>query len=250
MREITRSEVQDPGAVPGASNSVTVGNHAGSATADAVSDVEIAKVLAPGGTPSTVGSGAPGTAGAPVGEGRDFLSGLEQPITPAPVVRWCTDCLAEGVRNAVDAGAPEGALCTFHEEWRKFQASEPGRAGYALQKCARKGCVFLRAEGSAFCTGHAACAASVTCDNLPAVDACACTDDGEFGKRTDGCPVHGAEQPNDRKRPLPEIIDAIHEEFYEAWWQGLAEHPDLDPRTVAVCKRARDDERLVRGRRP
>jgi hypothetical protein len=59
-----------------------------------------------------------------------------------------------------------------------------------------------------------------------------------------------AEQPNDKRRPLDVVLDEAYREFYEALWERIAEESDLDPRTVAVCKLVRDDERAVRGRRP
>jgi len=58
-----------------------------------------------------------------------------------------------------------------------------------------------------------------------------------------------AEQPNDKRKPFGEAIEVAYDEAYEAIWQILAEHSDLDPRTVAACKTVRDDERKVRGRR-
>jgi hypothetical protein len=55
-----------------------------------------------------------------------------------------------------------------------------------------------------------------------------------------------AEQPNDKRKPVTEVMAVAYEEFYEALWEALAEDSDLDPRTVAACKMVRDDERRVR----
>jgi hypothetical protein len=59
-----------------------------------------------------------------------------------------------------------------------------------------------------------------------------------------------AEQPNDGRKLAAEIIDDCYEDFYGALWETMLCDAELDRRTAEVCKRLRDDERLVRGRRP
>jgi hypothetical protein len=58
-----------------------------------------------------------------------------------------------------------------------------------------------------------------------------------------------AEQPNDKRKPVAEVLDFAYEDFYAALWEMLAMESGLDRATVEACKRVRDDERAVRGRR-
>lgn len=80
------------------------------------------------------------------------------------------------------------------------------------RKCARKGCANEHLQGSIWCSGHAACDASVSCDELPAV------------------------------RAELAYLDEIMRVVYEDAWRGLAEHHAFDPVTVAICKQLRDLE--------
>lgn len=88
------------------------------------------------------------------------------------------------------------AMCAVHRRIR--------------DKCARKGCARQRVGGSIWCAGHRACDASVSSDNLPAVE------------------------------------DTARNAYFEEAWQGLAENSDLDPVTVAACKELRDLEAMCK----
>jgi hypothetical protein len=74
-------------------------------------------------------------------------------------------------------------------------------------KCARKGCTRSPMPDSVWCSGHGACDASVTCDNLPAVN---------------------------------EHVAGVLGEAFEFAWRMLADDPGNDPVTVARCKRLHD----------
>jgi hypothetical protein len=155
------------------------------------------------------------------------------------------------------------------------------------RKCARKGCDRDQLGGSIWCQAHAACAASVSCDSVSAVEdpanelgrECNCC---HVGQPCSCCSLHAipeeAEQPNDKQpfaspvgsradvEPTPwhaETLCKKHDEYkpcrgceleaadtagpaiagaMEVAWAALADDPNLDPRTVATCKRLRDME--------
>jgi hypothetical protein len=59
------------------------------------------------------------------------------------------------------------------------------------------------------------------------------------------CTVHTVTNTNPSSAKAKELayLDTIMRDVYENAWQSLAEHPDLDPITVATCKQLRDLER-------
>jgi hypothetical protein len=83
------------------------------------------------------------------------------------------------------------------------------RALDSIDKCARRGCDARRRPSSIWCRAHELCAASASCDNLPAM-------------------LHAA--------------DDYAALAYETAWEALADDSSLDPVTVAHCKSLRDLE--------
>lgn len=119
-------------------------------------------------------------------------------------------------------------------------------------KCARKGCTRSPMPDSVWCSGHQTCAASTTCDNLPAVGERPALVEA-FGNHEGGdyeAIPEEEEQPNDRQPPsMPSkpmtagdaawawrlLLDA-----FEFAWERMADDPQNDPVTVARCKRIHD----------
>ena len=130
-------DLSDPGAVPGASTANSPDGALGCSPTTEQCSVEIAKVV-PKSAPVIEGcltcrvaldaeKAPPEDESAPEGESVEA------------VVRWCRDCLNEGVRTAVDCASPVGARCTFHGN----------------VKCARKGPSWKLTCGMRYRTGSA-----------------------------------------------------------------------------------------------
>ena len=202
MCENTKGRVGRAGAVPGASTDLSPHSTTGKEGNTEQRSVENAIELSPDG----VNDGR-------VGNGKEL---------PPPTVRWCLDCLDEGVRTALALDGPSRELCEAHR--RERVSVEDLKACVRSGECARKGCDRPRGVNTIWCRVHATCDASVSCDNLPAI------------------PVE-TEQPNDQGAHLDDVMaDAL-----EAGWVALADDHRLDPMTVAACKRLRDLEGRVRS---
>lgn len=315
MREITKCQGQDPGAVPGASNNPTSGNHEEKQASTEQRSVEIAKRLPRSGDRVEVyrdekQSWEPGVVdNVSYAEGGHLLVKLDGETARRfysvegkwwrwPEVDLCPPkcktcgvglkdsdpkgaseglCFPCGNRPAVGLGLQDGkpalvkvcqvtgcdtvlgddsgeTMCAPHRRQREAAGG----------KCARKGCVRSPMPDGIFCTGHQACAASATCDNLPAVAelyhaTTKCEVHGEYlpcggCAREDGGPGPGdipeeEEQPNDKQPPSsPLLSPAFSEEYarqlmaeaFEFAWQKMAEDPGNDPVTVARCKMVHD----------
>jgi hypothetical protein len=161
----------------------------------------------------------------------------------------CTAILGEGV---------ESDLCAVHRRMARGAYEATGMLGRdvldammgAPGKCARKGCERDRVTGSVWCAAHAACDASVSCDNLPVVgapemdDECSCVDDDGHGAKLppEGCAVHGGQEEAAAVAfdEMDEWAQRLMAEAYEFAWQAIAEDSNNDPVTVARCKRVHD----------
>jgi hypothetical protein len=320
MREITECQVEDPGAVPGASNNSTAENHSGKGDTTEQRSVEIANRVSPrGGDDRRVGRGLAGHAQECVCEGCLILSAIPDspdcvkpkggrkprgPRRPKVAARsgdcessgnvecgschhvghkgscdlHCVGCLAqargepaadaEPVRmEAVPQAEPalpsapirvceypqctcllgaevEGAFCSIHKQAIADERARLNGLMVNPERCARKGCDRDRVKGSIWCSGHATCDASVTCDGVPAVGG------KDFAGNHEGGDYEAIpedpEQPNDKQPPSPSVegerMRRLVLAMYELGWEMLAEDTANDPLTVARCKQVCDLE--------
>jgi len=163
-----------------------------------------------------------------------ILAGDEAPL---PKVRTCT---AIGCDTVLGDDVPYDKCAICRREpiaGADFDGDYFGNEEEA-NKCARKGCDRPSVEGDIWCSGHRRCAASASCDNLPAVPAespgLRCVN----GCAAWACAPHGLCAQCARVCLQQDVL--AHP--LEVAWQTLAEDETLDPRTIAACKRLRDME--------
>jgi hypothetical protein len=228
MRETTGCQVEDPGAVPGASTQENQRSDSGIQPTTEHCSVKTAKRLPAAGDTVEVATG--------LDFPQDWLLGTVETVAPikrgrgkarlrlrvpgcevlVPVrsddegVTWqwpVSDSAAEGGSVvAAPAVYPQAKSVMEDAPVPVVPKVEPlPCARLGSEKCARKGCEERASVGSVWCSGHGKAAeaagdggSSATCDNLPAVrptdeeGACTCVDDDDHGARPleGGCDVH------------------------------------------------------------